>query len=83
MNVSAKIAALSLVAMLCGGCNTMENLHSAAVADRAANPEKYTEVPEARQMQLAPNQDGPIYQDSCAFGCPKAQPEQQSVASGK
>lgn len=74
MQVSFKIAALGLaVALFNTGCTTMDNLHAAAVADRAANPEKYTEIASVQRAQMMPNQDGSAYPQSCAFGCPTAE----------
>jgi len=82
---SVKIAAFGLVvmgALFNTGCTSLDNLHSAAVVERQANPEKYTEIPAVRQMQQTPNQDGMGYQDSCAFGCPADQSEKPALASG-
>ncbi|MFA4834655.1 MAG: hypothetical protein WC749_01085 [Dehalococcoidia bacterium] len=76
MKASTKIAALGLVvmgAMFNTGCNTLDNLHAAAIADRQANPEKYTEIPSVQMAQMTPNQDGSAYPQSCAFGCPTAE----------
>ena len=84
MKASAKIAAFGLVAMgalFNTGCTTLDNLHASAVADRAANPEKYQEIPAVRTAQISPNQDGPIYQDSCAFGCPASKSEQAKLVT--
>jgi len=77
MKATTKIAAIGLVvigALLNTGCNTIDKLHADAVADRAANPEKYTEIAEVRIHQLTKG-EAPIYQDSCAFGCPDGLPE--------
>lgn len=85
MKASVKVAAFGLVvmgALFNTGCTTLDNLHAAAVADRQANPEKYAEIPAFRQMQQTPNQDFMVYQDSCAFGCPTAQPEKPALAAG-
>jgi hypothetical protein len=78
MNATIKFAALGLVvigALLNTGCTSLDNLHASAVADRAANPEKYQEIPAVRIAQISAGQEGPIYQDSCAFGCPDGLPE--------
>lgn len=78
MKASIKFAAFGLVAMgalFSTGCTTIDNLHAAAAAERAANPEKYTEIPEVARAQYTANQDGSVYQQSCAFGCPT--PEQR------
>lgn len=78
MKASTKIAALGLVvmgAMFSTGCTTLDNLHAAAAAERQANPEKYTEIPEVAQAQYTANQNGMPYQPSCAFGCPDGVPE--------
>lgn len=86
MKASAKIAAFGLVAMgalFSTGCTTLDNLHSSAVADRAANPEKYQEIPVVRTAQTTPGQDGPFYQDSCAFGCPANKAEQPKLVTGQ
>jgi hypothetical protein len=82
MKMVVKFAALGIVALLGSGCGTFDKLHSDAMADRTANPEKYQEIPGVRLAQITPNQDGPIYQDSCAFGCPGNVPEQDKLASG-
>ncbi|WP_219096269.1 hypothetical protein [Pseudomonas sp. UMAB-40] len=77
MKALTKIAAFGLVAMFAlanTGCTTIDKLHADAVADRAANPEKYTEIPDVRIAQLTMG-EAPIYQDSCAFGCPDGLPE--------
>lgn len=76
MKASLKFAAFGLVAMsalLSTGCQTMDKLHADAVAERAANPEKYTEIPEIQRAQMMPNQNGSMYPQSCAFGCPTAE----------
>lgn len=72
MNASFKFPALVLVALLGAGCQTIDKLHADAVAERAANPEKYTEIPSVQRAQMMPNQDGSAYPQSCAFGCPAA-----------
>lgn len=76
MKALTKAAAFTFVAMFAlatTGCAGIDKLHADAVAERAANPEKYTEIPEVLSAQTAPNQDGPIYQKSCAFGCETAE----------
>lgn len=78
MKASIKIAAFGLVAMgalFSTGCTTLDNLHAAAAAERAVNPEKYTEIPEVAQAQYSAGQDGMPYQPSCAWGCPDGVPE--------
>lgn len=78
MKALTKIAAFGLVAMFAlanTGCTTIDKLHADAVADRAANPEKYTEIPAVRLAQISKSDETPIYQDSCAFGCPDGLPE--------
>jgi hypothetical protein len=77
MKALTKIAAFGIVAMCAlatTGCAGLDKLHADAVAERAANPEKYTEIPEVRLAQLTKG-EAPIYQDSCAFGCPDGLPE--------
>jgi len=77
MNTFFKSVAFGLVvvgALASTGCAGLDKLHADAVADRAANPEKYTEIAEVRIHQLTKGET-PIYQDSCAFGCPDGLPE--------
>jgi hypothetical protein len=69
---SVKIAAFGLVvmgALFNTGCTTLDNLHAAAAAERQANPEKYTEIPEVRAAQMAYNQNGMAYPAFCTWGC--------------
>lgn len=76
MKVSLNVAAFGLIAMgalFSTGCNTLDNLHAAAITERAANPEKYTEIPAVQLAQMTPNQDGSAYPQTCAFGCPTAE----------
>jgi hypothetical protein len=77
MNTFFKSVAFCFVvvgALATTGCAGVDKLHADAVAERAANPEKYTEIPEVRMSQLTKGET-PIYQDSCAFGCPEGLPE--------
>lgn len=53
------------------GCAAFDRLHADAVADRAANPEKYKEIPSVKYSQMSGMENGPSYPDSCAFGCPE------------
>ena len=72
MKALTKAAAFSLVALLAlasTGCAALDKLHADAAADRAANPEKYTEIPEVRAAQMASNQDGGAYPAFCTWGC--------------
>ncbi|WP_219096191.1 hypothetical protein [Pseudomonas sp. UMAB-40] len=72
MKATIKIAAFGLVALIAlanTGCTTIDKLHADAVADRAANPEKYTEIPEVRAAQMANNQDSGAYPAFCTWGC--------------
>lgn len=55
------------------GCSALDKLHADAVSERAANPEKYTEIAAVQRAQMTPNQDGSVYPQSCAFGCPSAE----------
>lgn len=76
MKASVKIAAFGLVvmgALFNTGCTTLDNLHAAAAADRAANPEKYTEIPEVQRAQMTANQDGSAYPQFCTWGCPTSE----------
>ena len=76
MKASTKFVAFGLVAMgalFSTGCTTVDNLHAAAVAERAANPEKYQEIASVQRAQMTANQDGSAYPQFCTFGCPTAE----------
>lgn len=57
------------------GCSAVTKLEASARADRAANPEKYQEIPEVARQQMSPGQDGGPYPAFCTFGCPDTQPD--------
>ncbi|MGE6473190.1 hypothetical protein [Serratia proteamaculans] len=73
MKSMKSLFAVAAVALSVTGCSSLDKLHTAAVAERSSNPEKYTEIVEVQLAQMTPNQNGSSYPQSCAFGCPAAE----------
>ena len=76
MKAVLKLVACGFVvlgALTTAGCETLDKAHAGAVAERAANPEKYTEIPEVKRAQMTANQNGSAYPEFCTFGCPTAE----------
>lgn len=60
---------VATVAAATSGCSTVNQWEASALADRAANPEKYREDPAVLRQQLTANQSGFAYPEFCTFGC--------------